>query len=88
MIKDYDGSEKDLIRISKSLKKWLLKRVDSEKEITDPFANYKEGEFYLKRCLGGMDISHPNIKAGLAQKAFSKNFAQKVQPWGFQVIHP
>ncbi len=87
-VKDYDGSEKELIRISQSLKKWLLNRVGSEKETSDPFANYKEGEFYLKRSKSGMDVSHPNIKAALAQKAFSKNFAMKVQPWGFQVIHP
>lgn len=88
-IKAYSGPEKDLIRISKALKKWLLRRVSIEQEISeDPKVRYTKGEFYLRRSQIGMGISHQNIQAGLKKKAFSSNFAKKVGPWGFEVLHP
>lgn len=84
----YDGDPVVLKRTLKKLKKRLFDRVEMEKDDGENYANYTEGEFYLRRRVDGMPITHPNIQNALSLRVIKKNFASKIGDWGFELLNP
>lgn len=80
------GSIKDRDYFGDVFLREVRKRVRMEKQMpNDVYSNYSTGEFYLRRKLPGMPVSHENVRKALNQKVVHSSFAAALAGWNFQL---
>jgi hypothetical protein len=52
------------------------------------FSNYLPGQFYLRRALPGMHVTHQNCQAALTAHALAAPFVARLQAWNFELLNP
>jgi hypothetical protein len=84
------GSKEEKERLAKRFLVEILNRVEFEKENPNPEFSPKrtEGEFYLKRRVPGMPITHKNCQAALKKQSLDKAFLQVLEDWRLALLHP
>ena len=82
------SAEEDL-RIQGRFLKEVLGRVRQEQaRVSHPYSNLIDGEFYLRRRMGGIPASHPKCDRAVSEGALHPRFVTQLQTWNLELLCP
>lgn len=81
-----EGAAKDLERLAQTFERRMLLRVDQERGGGVPFTNYLPGEYYLRRCPGGIAATHPKCERAVAAGVLDARFVGHLAPWNLMLL--